>query len=48
MKNKNNTHTHTRISVMIKHIKTSDLRWNTHVSNVCTKARETYILAPRR
>ena len=34
---------------------TSDLRWNTHVSNVCTKANrtlgfwgETYILAPRR
>ena len=34
---------------------TSDLRWNTHVSNVCTKAnrtlgflRRTYILAPRR
>ena len=34
---------------------TSDLRWNTHVSNVCTKANrilgswgETYILVPRR
>ena len=34
---------------------TSDLRWNTHVSNVCSKTNrtldswgETYILAPRR
>ena len=26
---------------------TSNLRWNTHVSHVCTKG-ETYILAPRR
>ena len=34
---------------------TSDLRWNTYVSNACTKANrtfgflgQTYILAPRR
>ena len=32
---------------------TSELRWNTHINNVCTKANmdswgETYILGPRR